>query len=871
MMDINARVLAAFQVEHKEQLESMRGLLAHMERSAPPAASDLDEFFRLAHSLKAGARVCDLDQVETLAHRLETLFSRLRQGSLRLDSEILRLIRRLLDAIEDWAATPAPGNAPADPQELLEAVERLLAPASAPPPLSAADQDIAEQVRAAFQQEHKEYLEGMRTLLAEFADAPADGPQLEEIVRQAHSLKGAARVADLPAIADLGHRLETLFCGVRAGTLALTEEVRTGAHALLNAAEDWMAALAEQRTPPELTQVLRSVDPILHAEPPAAPTGETPALPAQESPARAAPQPLETVRLTTDSLDRLLRSSGQFLTEGLRQDQLGRELDRLTGQLGEWEKEWDAVRKAAATRLHRLSSRPEFGRVMRYLAFVEQQLHSVARQARRTRLLQRRSAWMLRLLGAQVHDDVRRARMVPAESVFQGFRKMMRDLARDEGKEVDFQMAGLAVLADRLVLQALKDPLMHLLRNAVSHGIESAPKRQQQGKKSMGQVALHLEAVGNRLRVEIEDDGRGIDFARVAEVALKRGLLTEAEVRERSRAELARLLFHPGFSTSRAVSDLSGRGMGLSVVEETVKRLQGEVEISPREAAGFGVVLSVPLSISTQRLLLVSCREQTFALPLHNLERLLRLKAAEVERLEGRPVITFQGRPIPLLSLAQLLSLEEPDLPEREGFLQVAVLKTGRRRLAVVVDAFLTEREGVIKDLDGPAAGLSGLTGAILLEDGSVCLVLNAAELVESYKPSARAPAVKAVAAPSEKVPSILVVDDSFTTRTLEKSILETHGYCVRVAVDGVEALNQLRAEKADLVIADVQMPRMDGFTLLGEIKKDPSLAAIPVIMVTSMDRREDRERGLSLGAEAYIIKRKFDHEDLLSTIRQIL
>ena len=317
---------------------------------------------------------------------------------------------------------------------------------------------------------------------------------------------------------------------------------------------------------------------------------------------------------------------------------------------------------------------------------------------------------MLRLLGQQVHDDVRRARMVPAESVFQGFRKMMRDLARDEAKEVDFQMAGLAVLSDRLVLQALKDPLMHLLRNAVSHGIESPQKRQKQGKKNVGQVSLHLEAVGNRLCIRVEDDGRGIDYGRVGEVAVKRGLLTESEVRERPRAELARLLFHPGFSTSRTVTDLAGRGMGLSVVEETVKRLQGEVEISPREPAGIRLVLSVPLSISTQRLLLVSCRGQTFAIPLHNLECLLRIKAAEVERLEGRPVVTLQGRPMPLLSLAHLLHLDEPDLPEQRGFLQVAVLKTGRRRLAAVVDAFLTEREGLIKDLEW-SGGLPVPTG----------------------------------------------------------------------------------------------------------------------------------------------------------------
>ena len=349
-MDINAQVLAAFQVEHKEQLEGMRGLLARMEEAATPASADLDEFFRLAHSLKAGARVCDLHQVETLAHRLETLFSRLRQGSLHLDSEAVRLVRRMLDTIEDWAASYPPNSPPPDPAMLLESVERLLSPALSRPAPSAADLDIAEQVRAAFQQEHKEYLEGIRTLLAQLADNPADGPELEEIIRQAHSLKGAARVADLPTIADFGHRLETLFCGVRVGEFPLSDEVRAGIHAVLNATEDWMVALAEQRPPPAMPPVLQTFDRILHTATPSLSASEAAGPAAQEPTPRAAPQPLETVRLTTDSLDRLLRSSGQFLTEGLRQDQLGREFEQLTRQLEDWEKEWDAVRKAAATR-----------------------------------------------------------------------------------------------------------------------------------------------------------------------------------------------------------------------------------------------------------------------------------------------------------------------------------------------------------------------------------------------------------------------------------------------------------------------------------------------------------------------------------------
>jgi two-component system chemotaxis sensor kinase CheA len=231
-----------------------------------------------------------------------------------------------------------------------------------------------------------------------------------------------------------------------------------------------------------------------------------------------------------------------------------------------------------------------------------------------------------------------------------------------------------------------------------------------------------------------------------------------------------------------------------------------------------------------------------------------------------------QHRPVPLVSLASLLAFAEADVSAADDRLAVLVLRRGPRRLAVAVDAFLAERDSLVKELDAPASRCRQLAGGVLLEDGSVALVLNPAELLATLKPADRAPPLRTAAPPPEKKPpAVLVVDDSLTTRTLERSILEAHGYRVHVAVDGVEALDRLRAEPVDLVITDVQMPRLDGFGLLAAIKKDQRLAHLPVIVVSSQERREDQERGLALGADAYIVKRKFDHEDLLATIRQII
>jgi two-component system chemotaxis sensor kinase CheA len=389
-------------------------------------------------------------------------------------------------------------------------------------------------------------------------------------------------------------------------------------------------------------------------------------------------------------------------------------------------------------------------------------------------------------------------------------------------------------------------------------------------------VELALQAGGGRLSIRVEDDGRGIDLQAVASTALRKGLVSAAEVHLRTPEELAQLIFLPGFSTSKQVTDLAGRGMGLSVVAEQVKRLQGQTELQKRNGPGVSIVISTPLSISTQRLLLVACGGRTFGIPVESIERLCRIKAQDVKTVEGRPALLLRGQAVPLARLAELLGLppETVAVPAPETLaLQAVVLKSVESSLAaVVVDAFIAERGGVIKDLGVPVRAAGQTAGGVLLEDGAVALVLNSTELLKAVRESRQSLAWPVVAlATPKKSPNILVVDDSITTRSLEKSILEAHGYRVRVAVDGVEALVQLRAEMADLVIADIQMPRLDGFGLLEELKKDPHLNQVPVIIVTSLERREDREKGLALGADAYIVKRKFDQRDLLDTIRQIL
>ncbi|MGE5504267.1 MAG: response regulator [Actinomycetota bacterium] len=750
---------------------------------------------------------------------------------------------------------------------------------------------IRERLLAAFQVEYREHLEAIRTLLDGLGHPHAGSgiAQLDEIFRRAHSLKGAARAVDLLPVEQLSHKLETLFAKLRGGQLKLDRDVLSVVGGAMDTIEDWVTAHGDSQPPPDVAPTAAAIEALITGEPPPPAPAPAPqpvpvAVPAAIAAAVPAPAPEEppppprgaraeeTVRVRAVHLDRLLRSSNELLTETMNQRTVTDELVEVDRRLAELDKTWRRIRKTAGGLARDLDDAERAAGLDRQAETLEQMLRAVSRQVRSSRRLQQRTGWTLRQLGNELQGQVRQVRMVPAESLFGGFRKMVRDLARDAGKEVEVHIAGLDVEADRMVLQGLKDPVMHLLRNALSHGVEPPGERVAAGKSPAARVGLRFEVAEGRLVVRIEDDGRGIAFDAIRAKAVERGLFTDTEAVGLERQTLLDLIFDAGFSTARAVDDLSGRGMGLSVVREAVTMMNGTVEVQPLAQGGTCFRLSVPLSVSTQRLFLVGSQGHVYALPTEGIDRLYRIAAESVGTVEGKSVVYLAGQQLPLLSLAHLLALGETAVRVSRNVVPLVVLKNGERRVAVAVDEFLSIREGLVKDIGVPAARGTMVAGGVLLEDGTVALVLNPFEIVETFRKSGSIRVLTTVERAAEaRVPVILVVDDSLTTRTLEKSILEAHGYQVRLAVDGIEALTRLRAEHVDLVISDVQMPRLDGFGLLQAIKGDPALKKLPVVLVTSLEAREDRERGLALGADAYVVKRKFDQKELLETIGQFV
>ncbi len=754
--------------------------------------------------------------------------------------------------------------------------------------------DIRQRLLAAFDIEYREHLAAIRQLLpgaADAVDAAVGEWRLVEVIRRAHSLKGAARAVDMRAVEMLAHRLESLLVMVQKGGAVLDGVSVLVILQTLDQIEDLVASAGDAAAA-ALVPDLGPLDRLLAGERPPPPKVE-PELP--KAAVQPAVQPAaepggsveagelaplshhsvlrgeEMMRVDAASLDRLLLSSGR----------LGAEISRHTGRSGEVRQvhrdltealhDWERFRKVFGRQLRELAGTPAYGRIATQIEVMETRVSTVARALSRVAKSAERGSWTLLQLAEHLQHDVQRVRTVPAEHVFGGFRKMVRDIAREHDKQIAVQISGLEVEIDRLILQQLKDPVMHMLRNAVSHGIERPAERIAAGKPAEARISLDLSAAGGRLTVTVADDGRGLDYRRIAEVAVLSGLMTAPEAAAAAPEILSRLLLRPGFSTAEEVDTLSGRGVGLSVLHAAVSRLRGVIDIRPAAGAGTVVEVITPLTVSRQHLLLVTCCGQTYGVPSFTVERLHHVRAEHVTTAEGRPVIILDAKVVPLAQLHRVLGVGVAPEPAPGTAQPVMVLRLAGRRLALIVDALLQVRDCLISD---PMKGADrSVMGTILLDGGEVAFVLDPAVLFD-------APAFSALDGPAgasaRNIPppaarTILVVDDSVTTRTLEKSILEAQGFRVRLAVDGVDALAELRQNPVDLVISDVEMPRMNGLVLLDTIKRDSALQKIPVILVTSHSNPEDVQRGLDLGADAYIIKQRFDQHDLLDAIEQLL
>ncbi|ALG73395.1 histidine kinase [Azospirillum thiophilum] len=742
--------------------------------------------------------------------------------------------------------------------------------------------DIRQRLLAAFDIEHKDHLSAIRSALRE-AEATGEEPDLVDIHRRAHSLKGAARAVDLPEVEAISHRLEAAFIAVQKGETALDAASAAVVRRALDAIEDLVAWSLQGGEAVETAGVLADLDRLAGGgsggtvSSSAAPAGHR-GRGAAQGPARERTADADSaalVRIASQGLERLSETASALLPEVEAQAGLGEQLRQMRQEFRALDRAWRHLRVQVGRGVP-ADAADGRGALPALMAF-ERRFRALGGALDSAHRSHDRLLWSMRRWGGGFQQDMRRLRMLPAENQLSGLGRMVRDISRAEGKEVEVDVRGLEVEADRAVLQRLKDPILHIARNSISHGIETPAERLALGKRPAARVTIAASVEGARLRLRIEDDGRGLDRAAIRRRAEERGLLDPTssdgagEAEEVPLERLTEFLFHPGFSTAVHTTELAGRGMGLAIARREVERLQGNLTIADRPGGGTAVTIEVPLSLLSQRLVFVAVQDQILAIPSADVVRLRTTPAEALFSGVGTPMIRIGDEEIPVTSLAALLGMEAPVVPAAERALALVVVRAADRRLALAVDRFVATRETVVTAADETGLESGRYLGTVLMDDGGPALVLNISGLMPLPGSILPPPARPAEEAPPVRA-HILVVDDSITTRTLEKSILEAHGYRVTLCVDGREALERLsEGMEVGLIISDVEMPRMDGFALLQAVKADRRLAEIPVILVTSRASDEDRERGLRLGADAYIVKTRFDQNELLAGIRRLL
>lgn len=756
-----------------------------------------------------------------------------------------------------------------------------------------------------FIEEAREHCTRLNDGLLKLESSPGDGELLNSLFRSAHTIKGSARMMKLAGINELAHRLEDVLDALRGGVLAprpelsdllfkgvdavgaMLAEVEAG-NKQVEAPEELCGALSravageegaavpapppadtsakvvaasEQGTDlksvPDLPGQAESVKSVpdlpkatLDAKPPApaqapAQAQAKPKAPAQETPVKA--KMSDYLRVNSDKLDELVGLMGEIVSEhGKLKDHLGhlRELERRLpatetepGDAGRgWRRDWRHGLAAMDDDFH-----------------LEEQL-IVALQ-----------------------NSALKLRMQPLTTIFDPLRRTVRDLARERGREVDFVVEGGDTELDRKIIERIGDSLMHMIRNALDHGMESPAEREAAAKPARGTIRLLAEYDSAGVCITLEDDGPGIALAKVREKALAKKLVDPEIMAGMSEAEITNLIFLPGFSTSPIITDLSGRGVGMDVVRKNiVDELRGSVTIKSREGRGTTITLRLPLNLAVFSLFLVRVGEQVLALSATSLVEIISVPPTEIIKIVTTSAIRLRNQLIPVSELAELVAVGGAGRPEAAGAegqreVILVIVRDGQEKLGLIVDEVIGREEMVVKPLPAHMRGLRLLAGLTLGARDRIITVLHGPELIRRARTGGGRTAPRPAQASEAKRHSVLVVDDSFNTRELEKSILEAYGYEVSTAEDGEDALEKIADVQYDLVVTDVEMPRLDGFSLTERLRGHERYREIPIVIVTSREKDEDKRRGIAVGADAYIVKGSFDQSNLLDTVRSLL
>lgn len=758
------------------------------------------------------------------------------------------------------------------------------------------DKDAAflKRLLATFQVEAAEHIVAVSTGLLELEKTPAGGrrPELiEGVFREVHSLKGAARTVNLPPIESVCRSLEDIFSILKKQDRKIPPDFFDLLYQALDLLRDLLASLEVEGKISDASLVKSLIADLDRA---AVSLAGSPIIDPQSTIVNpdAAPPIIDpqstiitpgTIRVEKAKLDAvLLKAEGLLQAKQSLRERIS-ELWEVVAALGDMEKRWASVRNESRA-LSRFLEKgvagdgaPILRPPARLLDFLESGRERLQTLRGRLSALEKRMESDRRSVSAMVDglvEETKRIAMTPFSTLFDILPRTVRDLLNLQQKEAELTISGAEVEVDRRVLEELKDPLVHLVRNCVDYGVDPAEERILRGRPRVGKISVSVAyRDSGKAELTVADDGPGIDIAKVRNAALKLGLLSREDAERLDGERLQAFIFRSGVSTRPIVTDISGRGLGLAIVKEKVERLGGVIslESSPETGTVFRILL--PLSLATVRGLLIRLGERLFVIPTSQVRRTMRIAPDDIKPVQGRETISFVGTTLPFVHLETILEIPSSGKEGEEPFpIQVIVLEAEEKLIAFKTDEVLYEQEFLVKDLGRQLKRVRNVSGATVLGGGRIAPVLNVPDLIKSaVEARDAAPSTPPRTREIEERRRVLVVEDSVTARTLLKSILGTAGYEVKTAIDGIDAYSLLRAESFDLVVSDVDMPKMNGFELTTKIRSDKRLAELPVILVTALDSREDRERGIDVGANAYIIKSSFDQSNLLEVINRLI
>ncbi len=675
-----------------------------------------------------------------------------------------------------------------------------------------------------FLKEAEEHIGSLQNRLLVLEKEPGNTVLIHELLRNAHTLKGSARMLGFEDISVIAHRMEDFLKEMEDG---LRQVDSAGVDLLLqgtDAISRMTDALAKGAPSPV------DLEKFIQAFESGGSTAE--AITAQE-PAETETQ-IDTVRTSVRTLDSLVNLLGELIINKKRFEDKTADLKELCRA---------AEAGAPVARLK------EFHRALEedvlYLGFIIQQLHAEAMTLR----------------------------MLPLKTITEGYVRMVRDLSKSQGKEVNFEIVGDHIEVDRVLLESLKPMFLHMLTNAVDHGIELPEERVARGKPAAGTIRLTARHEGNSVVVEIRDDGAGMDPERIKQTALRRGVIDREEAEMLRDDEALYLTLRQGFSTSEIVTDISGRGVGMDVVKMNIEKVKGNLTLKSEVGVYTEVQLQLPLTLAVIDALIVTCADQQYAIPLSYVQETIKIRAEDISTVAGKEVVTVRNSTVPLISLAGLLGLREQKAQISGGKVSAVILKQRDQTVACIIDRNNGTSEIVVKGLGGQLKRVRHTFGATILGDGNPALILDVPDIFTTAEGVSTLGMRKSIHESQLHVSRgrVLVVDDSITTRTMEKSILKAHGYDVTVAISAEDALEKVAVSSFDLVISDVEMPGLNGFQLTARLRTMEEYREVPIIIVSSLSKDEHKRQAIEAGAQAYIVKGAFEQGTLLDTVESLI